>query len=382
MLKRHKILWTIIRVFVIAFTYLKFGYTFKKAKNLPESYIVLSNHTTDFDPLLVATSFKKNIRFVASEHIVRWKHAYKFIKFVFDPIIRYKGTNAASTVKDILRTVRGGTNVCMFAEGSRNWNGKTIPIAPSTGKVIKSSKCALVTYKITGGYFVSPLWSEGGTRRGKISGKVVNVYTAEQLLDMSVDEINEIIKNDLYEDAYETMKQNPTPYKHKKLAVRMESMCFSCPNCKSIDTLKSERNIVTCRQCNNSFSYNEYGELVGIKQSNIKDLFVWLKNTVESDVRNNAVYSSDDVKVITVDRHIECVVHNGSISISTKKISFGEHSILLDDISDMNMHGKNALVFSTKDSYFEIKVLDGTSALKFYMYYLAVINKLDDRFSF
>ena len=122
MRKRHKILWFFIRIFVICFTFIKFGYRFKVPKNLPENYIVLSNHTTDFDPLFVATSFKKDMRYVASEHIARWKHAYKFIKFAFDPILINKGTTAASTVKEMLRTVRNGTNLCMFAEGSRTWN--------------------------------------------------------------------------------------------------------------------------------------------------------------------------------------------------------------------------------------------------------------------
>ena len=190
---KRKICWKIIRPLVIIFLYIKFRYTFKIPKDLPDNCLILSNHNTDFDPLFVAVSFRKNLRFVASEHISRWKNAFKFINFLFNPIMRQKGTNAASTVKEILRTLRGGENVCMFAEGSRSWNGVTAPVLPSTGKLVKSSRCALVTYKLTGGYFVSPLWSEGGTRRGKIHGSVVNIYSADQIAQMSVDEINEII---------------------------------------------------------------------------------------------------------------------------------------------------------------------------------------------
>lgn len=382
MQKRHKVLWKIVRFFVIIFTYIKFGYRFKKAKNLPDNYIVLSNHTTDFDPLLVATSFKNDIRYVASEHIARWKYAYKFIKFVFDPIMIYKGSNAASTVKYIFRTLKNGTNVCMFAEGVRTWNGITSPIAESTGKVVKNSKVALVTYKISGGYFVSPLWSQNGTRRGKISGRVVNVYTAEQLSQMSVDEINRIIKNDLYEDAYETMSKSPTKYKGKQLAFRMESMLFACPVCKSLDTMHSHKDTVKCCKCNTQFTYNEYGTIDGIKQNNIKELFLWLKEKAIMDSKNNVTYCSENVSLVTISKHIENLMYQGPVSMNNKAITFGNNEILLEDICDMNMRGKYAVLLSTKDNYYEFKVTDGSSALKFYMYYLALNDMLDNRFSF
>lgn len=44
----------------------------ENAEGLPENYIVLSNHVTDYDPLLVGVSFPGQMYFVASEHITRW----------------------------------------------------------------------------------------------------------------------------------------------------------------------------------------------------------------------------------------------------------------------------------------------------------------------
>ena len=232
MKKRQKIYWKILRPMVIIFLYLKFRYTFKTAKNLPEKFILLSNHNTDFDPLFVGVSFKSGMRYVASEHISRWKHAFSFVNHIFSPIMRPKGTNAASTVKEMLRALRSGDNICMFAEGARSWNGITAPVLQSTGKLVKSSKVALVTYKITGGYFTSPLWSEKGTRRGKIHGEVVNIYSADEISNMTVSQINEIIRNDLHEDAYERQINEKVKYNGRNLAVRLETMLFYCPKCR------------------------------------------------------------------------------------------------------------------------------------------------------
>ena len=382
MKKYQKIYWKILRPLVIVFLYLKFGYTFKTAKNLPENFIVLSNHNTDFDPLFLGVSFKDSIRFVASEHISRWKFAFKFVDHIFSPIMRPKGTNAASTVKEMLRTLRGGDNVCMFAEGARSWNGVTAPILPSTGKVVKSSRCALVTYKIIGGYFCSPLWSKGGTRRGKIHGEVVNIYSAEDVSKMSVDDINRIINTDLYEDAYSRQAVENNKYKGKRLAEKMESMVFCCPSCKSVDSLHSSKDTVCCKECNSKFVYDEYGNISGVEYKNVKELFAFLKDKALDDAHNNVTYTSDFAKIISVSNHVETVVSEGKLFLSSEIVSCGDKIIQICDIDDFAMHGRNALVLSTKDAYYEILVSEDTSALKFFMLYQAYKTGDIKRFSF
>ncbi len=371
MLKRQKLYWKILRPLVIVFLYLKFGYTFKTAKNLPDNFILLSNHNTDFDPLLVGVSFKNSLRYVASEHISRWKHAFKFVNHIFSPIMRPKGTNAASTVKEMLRALRGGDNVCMFAEGARSWNGITNPILPSTGKLVKSSRVALVTYKITGGYFASPLWSEGGTRKGMLHGEVVNIYSAEDLSKMSVDEINDIINTDLYEDAYATQSRVKAKYKGKQLAVKMESMLFYCPHCGALESLTSHKDTITCSACKNSFKYNVYGELEGVNVNNMKDAFSWLKDKVLEDSKNLVEYSTDSATIITVSNHIEKFLSSGRFAINQNELICGNVVIKLSDIDDLSYHGRYALVLSTKDAYYEVSLNHNTSALRFYMLFQA-----------
>ena len=119
--------------------------------------------------------------YVASEHIARWKHGFGLLNWALAPILRKKGTTAAATIIDILRKVRKGACVCMFAEGVRSWDGLTAPISPTTGGLVKAARCGLVTYRISGGYFASPMWSTKNTRRGYVHGRPVNVYTAEQI---------------------------------------------------------------------------------------------------------------------------------------------------------------------------------------------------------
>lgn len=370
--KRHRFYWNLLHLPVELFIKMKFGYQYKKAKakELPETYIVLSNHVTDFDPIFVGMAFQKQMYFVASEHVSRWGFLSKLLNHVFAPIMRYKGTTAASTVMEMIRKVKEGKSVCMFAEGARSWDGVTAYIQPATGKVIKTAKCALVTFRIEGGYFVSPNWSEGGTRKGRIGGKIVNIYTKEQIASMSVDEINKVIAQDLHEDAYERQLQSPAKYKGKQPAVKMENLLFICPKCGAVDSIYSEKDTVSCKKCNMHFRYNEYAMLEGIEMQTVKELAAWQKAEIQKAAADGKLeYSASGGVLQSVTKGEEVLLGQGPITLSKERFTCGDYSVNFDDILDMAMHGRHALVFSTKDVYYELKVNEADNALKFHLLY-------------
>ena len=366
---KYDLAYACLRPLVILFLKLKFGYKYKIAKNLPENYIVLSNHVTDFDPLFVASSFPQQMFFVASEHITRWGLASTLLDFFFKPIIRYKATVAASTVKDVLKSTRNGKNVCLFAEGIRTWDGITWPILPSTGKMVKKAKCGLVTYKLTGGYFVSPNWSlTSNTRRGPIYGEPVGIYTKEQLDEMSADEINAIIVRDLKEDAYERQLKSPQKYKGKNLAEQMENFLFICPKCGKIDTVYSKGDMVYCKECDMQFQYTEYGMLDGIEQTTMRDLSKWQRAEVEKTAASGGSYFSEDGTLSIVKDQTATLVSQGKIVLTPDSLLCGEKEIPLSQISDMGIHGRHELVISAERTYYELRP-NGTNALKFLWLY-------------
>lgn len=368
MYKRHKIFWKVIHPVVRLFLKIRFGYTYKKAEGLPDKYIVLSNHTTDYDPLFVAASFKEQMYYVASEHVARWGYLSKLLDYWLAPIVRYKGTTATVTVMEMLRKIRAGANVCMFAEGARSWDGVTDQFLPSTGKVVKSAKCALVTYRLEGGYFVSPRWSTS-LRRGRIHGTPVNIYTKEQLAKMSPAEINEAIARDLYEDAYKTQLANPVPYKGKNLAEGMENLLFICPKCGAVDHFHTEGDTVSCTACDLKFRYTEYGMLEGAPFKTLYYFASWQREEARKAVSNQVAFEAPNGTLKTVVNHMEEMVDEGSISMNTDGITVGNTTIPMEEVQDLNMHGKRGIVFSTKETYYEMKPEKGTCAYKFHLYY-------------
>lgn len=376
MSKKHKIIYRLFHPPIKFFLKLKFGYTYETAKNLPENYIVLSNHVTDFDPIFVAASFPQQMYFVASEHIARWKNFFKFIDYCFAPIMRYKGSIAATTVKEVFQKVRNGHNVCIFAEGCRTWDGITCPILPSTGKMIKKARCGLVTYRLTGGYFVSPNWSKtSNTRKGYIHGAPVNIYTKEQIAEMSVNEINAIITRDLYEDAYERQLQEPKKYTGKNLAEGMENLLFICPSCGNLDTIKSNGNTVSCSACDMQFTYNEYAMLEGIPFKTIRDLAKWQRKQVAEAAKTHSTYTASHGTLSRISNHEETILSEGQIFLTPQSLICGDKEIPLDDILDMAIHGKHGLVFTAQKMYYELLPDNESNALKFLWLYEAYKQK-------
>lgn len=368
--KRHQIFWKIIRFIAPSVLKPLYKYSYELAPKLEPPYLVFSNHNGDLDPALVGLSFPQQMYFVASEHVYRAGFASKILRFVFEPIAKRKGTADAVTVMKSIRALREGKNVCIFPEGQKSFNGITGGINIATGKLVKASKASLVTYKLEGGYFTTPRWGKG-IRKGKMHGSIVNIYNKEDLEKLSPEEITDLVKKDLYEDAYQKQSQNPIAYKGKNLAEGIEHALCICPECKQIDTLFSKKNSVFCKNCNFTTSIDIYGYFD--ENCKFKTVLQWdefqqeeLKKLIQekSSEKSEFIFSDDEVTLKTVKaEHQEEIIGTGKFSMFTDKFIFNsvkdEKEISLEipqkNIVDISMYGKQALVFSDNNgNYYEL----------------------------
>ena len=208
---------------------------------------------------MVGLAFPDQMYYVASEHIFRWGFISKLINFLVAPIPRVKAITEIQTVINILKRLKAGANVCMFAEGNRSFSGETGVVHPATGKLVKKSGVSLITFRLDGGYFTSPRWSKT-LRKGMMKGRMIKEYTPEELKTMTADEVYSAIKSDLYVNAYEEQEKDPVEYTGDKLAENLETALYWCPKCESIATLKSKGDRLFC-ECGLDLKYDTYGYL-------------------------------------------------------------------------------------------------------------------------
>lgn len=372
--RRHKHFWVFLRHFVGPFLLRSYRCKSEIAKNLPEPYLVLPNHSTNLDPAWVGMSFPHQMYFVASEHLYRLGWISKLVEYVFAPIAKIKGASDKMTVMKMLRYLRDGKNVCLFPDGNCSFNGRTGEITTAIGKLIKLSGANLVTYKLTGGYFAHPRWAFT-TRKGKMTGSVVNVYTKEQLSSMSPEEITDAIRNDIDENAYSRQKMEHIKFKGKNRAVGMECAICVCPKCKQIDVIETNKNDVLCKNCRKLCSYDEYGFLVekadGFEFDTIEewDYFQddFYKNLVDNYKKSKPAeeiyFSNSNITMHKVGTsHDSEIVGKGTLFICSDSVLFKtensetEIKIQIKNLPDMSMYGKTNLVFTDSDgTHYELK---------------------------
>lgn len=251
--KRHSIITAIISPFLKTYFRFKFNYKVKKEKLPDEGAIILSNHSTFWDPFFISVKFNKPIYYMCSIHMFQNKFLGKLIKFLVAPIPKEKNNKSdISAVRSCLKIAKENGSVCIFPEGNRTFDGRLCNIEDSIVRLVKHLKKPLIICNIVGGYGSDPRWSNAN-RKGKLQVEIKKMYPFEEIKDMDNDELYEKIVADLTVDEFSLN----VPFKSKKRAECLESILHICPICKGEHTLYSKGNMLYCSACGAEVEYTE-----------------------------------------------------------------------------------------------------------------------------
>ncbi len=338
-----------------------FHFKSEHAPAVKDAYLVLANHNTDFDPLLIATSFRqRHMYFVASEHVYRAGFWSTLLKRYFAPIARRKGDTDANAAMHILRRLKKGHSVCLFAEGDRSWTGETGAIHPSTAKLVKAAGATLITYRLEGGYFTSPRWSSS-LRKGRMRGEVVNVYTPERIREMATHEVHAAISGDIYENAYARQQRAAVAFSGRNLAKDIETALYLCPVCGKIGGLHPKGDEFFCDACATAGAYTEFGLLTGdFPYDTILDWDRYQKEKLQEMTQGSQpeapIFQDDGFTLLALNAdHSEEQLARGELSMSRRALCCGGREFLVADIAQMSMFGRMRLVFVANGGYYELR---------------------------
>ncbi|MDO4732853.1 MAG: lysophospholipid acyltransferase family protein [Bacillota bacterium] len=354
----HKAIYHFARLLVSPVLKARYSFQTDKLPELGEPYILLSNHTTEIDMLFVGMASKKHMYFVCGEHLLRNRHYGKLLRWLADPIPIPKGGASLKAIREILARIKAGHNVMMFPEGKRSFHGETIPAGKATGGLVQKAGCALVTYRIRGGYFVYPRWARAHQRRGHIEGRVVGVYSSRELASMTAQEITDIINRDTYENAYATQREKMWLYKGKDRAACMEHYLFICPSCGAFDSIQSSGDDFHCSACGMSGFYDDYGFLrgEGLPYDNVLDWGRWIEKVFDERVSGQQEELLFVEKAVQLYRMLDDYRNQdimiGDLYLYRDRMMLGEYKFSFDEISALSMLYGNILLFTHGDSYF------------------------------
>lgn len=320
--------------------------------------LVVANHVTNYDPLLVALSFPKNmLYFVASEHLFRLGWVSRLISWLVSPIARRKGSKGFDAAMNCLRKLKAGYSVCLFAEGETTWDGVSQPIYPATGMLARAGGCALVTYRLEGGYLTAPRWGKG-IRRGRMHGHVVGLYPPEELKGMKDKEIEALINRDLHEDAWERQKTEKNRFRSAYMAERLEVALCLCPECRRIGALKSEGNRLHCA-CGMEARLNEYGLFENSQPfETIREWNAWQQEQLisRSFVHEKELFSDENLTLFEIlEGHQAQEMETGRLSADEQGMTIGTRRFAYADVQDLALVTGRKILFTCGDHYYELR---------------------------
>lgn len=291
---RHRLVYKLVGPIMYKILRKKFNFT-NETCDLKPPFLVLCNHTMDYDPFLITSSFSDPVYFVMSDHVSSLK-AGKLIKHLVSPIPITKSSVDAETVKNVFSILRQNGIVGIFPEGNKSFSGDVSYIKPSTAKLVRKANVPLVLYNITGGYFSSPRWSKI-KRKGHVHCFVREVIMPEQIKEMTNEELYARICNGLNVNAYEVQNENKVQFLAENKAENIEALLYYCPKCNAFETIYGEGDHIKCKNCDLDGIYNNYGFIENAPFDRLDTWDKWQKE----QLNKTDFESLDDDHIITSD---------------------------------------------------------------------------------
>lgn len=372
---RHKITFSLARFLMKP--YLKHKYHFKYERYhhlLDKPALILSNHSTAFDPFLLSLSFDRQIYFVATEQVFNLGFLSRIIVYLVNIISKRKSVSDFQTIKKIKKIVKEGGSVGIFPEGNITINGCFCKMAISIGKLIKALNIPVIIYKIEGVSLVDPRWSIE-EKKGNTRGYISKVISPEEYQDLSYQEVYNQIYNELSISAYTNDFVIKQEYCGKNKAEGLERLMFFCPSCHSFLTLSSKGNHITCGKCQQDFIYDDHGYVVSdsFGKMSLLDLDMIMRNLLKNYLRqkhSKPLFSNDGMLQICYKKtrkklgKVQVIVRESGLELRNKgTIMFYKYA----NIISVAMQGKNKIIVYFEDREPYLIIFDNKTSTYLYL---------------
>ncbi len=222
---------------------------------LKPPYVVIPNHVSVLDPFMVGSLVPSPVYWVTSDGNMR-SGIMKFLLRLVGSIPKSKVIPDLETVNWIVEVIRkrGGV-VGIFAEGQACWDGCTLPLIPSTAKLLKLLRVPVVTAVLKGVYSSGPRWS-WNHRRGPAEIEFRLLMDGAEAKASTAEEIQARLGAALEHDEAAWLGTRRFVYRSARRARHLELALFMCPECSSVGAMASAGNRLGCHACGNSVRLN------------------------------------------------------------------------------------------------------------------------------
>ena len=273
-------------------------------EGLKPPYMMLSNHMyfVDFKLAAMGVGFHRVNNVVSIDGYYRRPFLMEWI----GAICTRKYTMDLHLVKSIKKVLSRGDILSMYPEARYTPCGTLNYMPESLGKLVKMNKVPVVAVVHHGNYLHSPFWNFRKKRHVPLHTTMTKILTPEQIKEMSVDEINAVLKEKLWYDEYQYQKDNGILITEPFRAEGLHKVLYQCPACGVEHEMDSEGTQIYCKKCGKRWNLNEDGTLSALSGetefSHVPDWYNWERTQVEEQIEKGTYSFEDEVEVFSMPR--------------------------------------------------------------------------------
>ena len=255
-------------------------------EGLKPPYILLSNHMyfIDFELAALAT-YPHRLHNVVS---IDGYYRRPFLLELIGAICTRKFTMDLHLVRSIRKVTKRGDVLCMYPEARYSPCGVTSYIPDAIGRLVKQNGVPVVTIVHHGNYLHTPFWNYRKKRKVPMHTVMTQLLTAEQVKEMTPEEINEAIRKGLQYDEYKYQKDNGILITEPFRAEGLHKVLYQCPHCKTESQMDSKGAELFCKHCGKVWTLQEDGSLQAkegeTEFTHVPDWFAWERKQVEEQI--------------------------------------------------------------------------------------------------
>lgn len=271
---------------------------------LKPPYMVLSNHMYFIDFELAAmVTFPHRVN-----NVVNLDGYYRrpWLMELIGAIGTRKFTYDMHLIKSIYKVLKRGDILCMYPEARYSPCGITSYLPESLGMLVKRCKVPIVTIVHHGNHLHTPFWNFRKKRKVPLHTVATKILTPEDIEKMSVEEINQKLKEALSYDEYAYQKEKGFLIKEPYRAEGLHKILYQCPHCQAESKMSSKGCEIFCTECNKRWHLEEDGSLSALdgntEFTRVPEWFLWQREMVKNEIESGAYTFSDEVDVYSQPR--------------------------------------------------------------------------------
>ncbi len=229
--------------------------------------VMIANHASRVDYQFTAPAcWPKRLNFVVGYNEF-FRFPTNWLLPAMQAIPKKNFTPDSYALRQMLRVAKEGGNICIMPEGMSSITGMAQPAIPGGAKLLKKLGLPVYYAKISGGYltYTKHCLDE---RKGRIEVSVNRMFTAGQLCNMSIGEIEDTMNRLLAHDDYIWNKQRQIRFHGKgQMAKKLDTLLYRCPKCDAVYQMSCRGNTMRCTACGNTVELDERYNLRAVGDS-------------------------------------------------------------------------------------------------------------------